>query len=95
MKTKMEDRKIHRMPNIHHCLEMWQGTQNLTSTPKKSQAQNKGMTALGYISDPEEIVKASWSLFQPDGVGMFKLSETSPLQPVWSGKDFPREQTQI
>jgi len=50
---------------------------------------------VGYISDTEEIVKASWSLFQHDGAAAFKLSERSPLPPALSAKDHPGERTQI
>jgi hypothetical protein len=53
------------------------------------------MTAVGYISDTEESVKASWSLFQHDGAAAFKLSERSPLPPALSAKDLPGGQTQI
>jgi hypothetical protein len=45
------------------------------------------MTAMGYISDLEEIVKASSSLFQHDGAAAFNLSERSPLPPALSAKD--------
>jgi len=53
------------------------------------------MTAVGYISDTEEIVKASWSLFQHDGAAAFKLSERSPLPPPLSAKDLPGGRTEI
>jgi len=53
------------------------------------------MTAVGYISDTEEIVKASWSLFQHDGAAAFTLSERSPLPPALSVKDLPGGRTQI
>ena len=53
------------------------------------------MTAIGSISDTEDTVKASWSLFQHDGAAAFKLSERSPLPPALSAKDLPGEQTQI
>jgi len=53
------------------------------------------MTAVGYISDTEEIVKASWSVFQHDGAAVFKLSERSPLPPALSAKDLPGGRTQI
>jgi len=43
----------------------------------------------------EEIVKASWSLFQHDGAAAFKLSERSPLPPALSAKDLPGGPTQI
>jgi hypothetical protein len=33
------------------------------------------MTAVGYISDTEEIVKASWPLFQHYGAAAFKLAQ--------------------
>jgi len=52
------------------------------------------MTAVGYISDMEEIVKASCSLFQHDGAA-FKLSERSPLPPPLSAKNLPGGRTQI
>jgi hypothetical protein len=63
MKKEAEERKLHRMAKVHNFLEMWQGSQNLHATQNESRAQNKQTTAVGYISDPEEIVKASWSLF--------------------------------
>jgi len=53
------------------------------------------MSAVGYISDPEEIVKASWSLFQHDGAAAFKLSARSPLPPALSAKNLPGGRTQI
>jgi len=53
------------------------------------------MTAVGYISDTEQIVKASWSLFQHDGAAAFKLSERSPLPTALSAKDLPGGRTQI
>jgi len=73
MKKEAEERKLHRMAKVHDILEMFQGSQNLRATQKESRAQNKQMTAVGYISDMEEIVKASWSLFQHDGAAAFKL----------------------
>jgi len=73
MKKEAEERKLHRMAKVHDFLEMWQGSQNLRATQKESRAQKKQMTAVGYISDTEEIVKASWSLFQHDGAAAFKL----------------------
>jgi len=83
------------MAKVHDFLEMWQGSQNLRATQKESRAQNKQMTAVGYISDTEEIVKASWSLFQHDGAAAFKLSERSPLPPALSAKDLSGGRTQI
>jgi len=47
------------------------------------------MTAIEYISDTEDIVKAPWSLFQHDGVAAFKLSERSPLPPALSANELP------
>jgi len=83
------------MAKVYDFLEMWQGSQNLCATQKESGAQNKQMTAVGYISDTEEIVKASWSLFQHDGAAAFKLTERSPLPPALSAKDLPGGRTQI
>ena len=83
------------MAKVHDFLEMWQSRQNLRATQKESCAQNKQMTAIGYILDTEEIVKASWSLFQHDGGAAFKLAERSPLPPALSAKDLPGGRTQI
>jgi len=95
MKKEAEERKLHRMAKVHDFLEMWQGSQNPGATQKESHAQNKQMTAVGYSSDTEEIVKASWSLLQHDGAAAFKLSERSPLPPALSAKDLPGGRTQI
>jgi len=53
------------------------------------------MTAVGYTADTEMTVKASWLLFQHDGVAAFTLAERSPLPPPLSAKDLPGVQTQI
>jgi len=90
-----EERKLYRMAKVHNFLEMWHSTQSLCATLKESRAQNKQMRAVGYISITEEIIKASWSNFQHDGVAAFKLSERSPLPPAWSAKDHPGGQTQV
>jgi hypothetical protein len=71
------------------------GQPNLCATQHESRAQNKQMTAVGCRSDPEDIVTASWSLFQHDGVAAFKLSERSPLPPAFSAKDLPGGRTHI
>jgi len=95
MKKQAEERKLHRMANLHDFLEMLQGSHNLRAVKKESRAQNIRMTAVGYILDTEEIVKASWSLFQHDGAAAFKLSETSPLPPALSAKDLPGGRTHM
>jgi len=63
LKRETEERKLHRLAKVYDFLEMWQGSHNLRTTQKESHAQIKQMTAVGYISDTEERVKASWSLF--------------------------------
>jgi len=95
MKREAEEKKMHRMAKVHHFLKMWQGSQTLRATKKVSSAQNKQMTAVAYISDTEEIVKASWSNFHHDGAAAFKLSEKSPVPPALSAKDLPGGQTQV
>jgi hypothetical protein len=95
MKKEAEGRTLHRMAKVHDFLEMWQGSQTLRATQKESGAQNKQMTAVGYLSDTEEIVKSSWSLFQHDRAAAFKLSERSPLPPALSAKNLPGGRTQI
>jgi len=84
LKKEAEEKKLHRMAKVQDILEMWQGSQNLRTTQKESRAQNKQMTAVGYISDTEESVTASWSIFQHDGAAAFILSERSPLPPALS-----------
>jgi len=53
------------------------------------------MTAVGYISDTEEIVNASRTIFQHDGATAFELSERSRQPPALSAKDLRGAQTQI
>ena len=74
---------------------MWQGSQNLPATEMESRVQNTQLSAVGCISDREEIVHASSSLILHDGAAAFKLSETSPLPPPLSAKDLPGGRTQI
>jgi len=93
MKREVEEKKLYRMAKVHDLLEMWQGSQTLRATQKESHAQNKQMTAVVYISDTEEIVKASWLLFHHDGAAALKLSEKSPVPPALSAKDLPGGRT--
>ena len=95
MKKEGEEMKLHRMAKVHAFLAMWQGRQNIPAIQKESRAQNKQLSAVGYISDTEEIVKAFRSLFQHDGVAAFKLPERSPLPPPRSAKDLPGGGTQM
>jgi len=93
----MKQRKGHgtEWPKVHDILEMWQGSQNLCATQKESGAQNKQMTAVGYISDTEEIVNTSWTNFQHDGAAAFKWLERSPQPPALSAKDLLGAPTQL
>jgi len=96
MMKEAEERKLHRLAKVHHLSEMWQGSQNLHGTLKESRAQNKQMTAVGWISDTEGTVNPPWVLFHYDGAAAFKLSERSPLPPPpLSAKNLPGWQTQI
>ena len=52
-------------------------------------------TAVGFISDTEEIVKTSWSHFQHDGVAECKLLEKSPVPPGLSANVLPGGRTQV
>jgi len=63
MQKVVQDITLPRMAKVHNMLKMWQSSQNLCATQKESHAQNKQMTAVGYILDMQEIVKASRSLF--------------------------------
>jgi len=95
LKREAEETKFDRMAKVHDFLEMWQGSENLAATQRESRAQNKQMTAVGYISDTEEIINASWTNFQHDGAAAFKLSEISPQPPALSAKDLLGGRTQI
>jgi len=59
MKNLAEERKMHRIAKINDFLEMWQGSQMLSAAEQEFLAQNKQMTADGYISDTEQIITAS------------------------------------
>jgi hypothetical protein len=59
MIREAEEKKLLRMAKVHNNLEMWQGSQNLQATQKEYRAQKEQMTAAGYISDTEEIMKAT------------------------------------
>jgi len=89
IKNDTEETKLHRMAKVHDLLEMWQGRQNLRPTQRKSRTRNLLISAVEYISDTEEIIKALWSLYQHDGAAAFKLSGRSPLPPPLSAKDLP------
>ena len=95
MKREAEEKKLHPMAKVHDVLEMRQCSQNLRATQTECRAQNRQMTAVGYIPDTDEIVKASWSHFQHDGGAALKLSEKSPVPPALSAKDLPGEGTQV
>jgi hypothetical protein len=62
---------------------------------EKSRPQNKHLTAGRYISDNEQIIKASLSNFQHDGVAAYKVSEQSPMRPALSAKNLPGGQTEV
>lgn len=94
LKTSAEDRRLHRMPKIHDFLVMGLGSQNLCDTQMESPPPNKQMTVVIYISDTRQMVRASWSNFQPDGAAASKYVETSPLPPVLSAKNLPSGRTQ-
>jgi hypothetical protein len=63
LKKQVEEKKLPRMAKVHHVVEMWPGSQTLRATQQASRTQNKQMTAVGYISDTEEIIKASCQTF--------------------------------
>jgi len=49
MKSDTEGRNIHWVTKVYDALEMWQGTENPCAIQKQSCAENKQMTAVGYI----------------------------------------------
>jgi len=62
--------------------------------PEGISQSSKVMSAIGYISDSDAIVKSFWPLFQHHCMAALKLSEWSPLPSALSGKDLPGGQTQ-
>jgi hypothetical protein len=95
MEKEEEERKLHRMANVHDFLEIWQGCQNLPASQNESRAHNKQLTAVEYISYTDEIFTASQSIFHHAGAATFTLSEQSPLPPALSAKNLPGRRTQI
>jgi hypothetical protein len=95
MKKAAEENKLHRIVKVNNLLEIRQGRHNLQATQKESHTQNKQITAVGYIRDMEEIITASWSLWQHAGAAAFKLSQKSTLRPALSVKDLCRGRTEI
>jgi hypothetical protein len=55
-----DERQFHRMAMVYNVLEIWQSSQNQPAIQKELCSQNKQMTAVGYISDTADILKASW-----------------------------------
>jgi hypothetical protein len=75
IKTEAEERTLHKIAKVHDCLKMLYSSQILGTTQKESRTQNQQMTLVGYIWDPEEIVKTYWAHFQHDGAAIIKMSE--------------------
>jgi hypothetical protein len=71
MKKAAEQNKLHQIVKVNNLLEIRQGRHNLRATQKESHTQNKQMSSVGYISDAEAIIKASWSNFHHDGAAAF------------------------
>jgi hypothetical protein len=69
----------HTMAKVHDVLDVCQGSPNLRMTQKVVHAPKKPMPAVGYISDTQEIINASWSDFLHDGAAALKLKERSPV----------------
>jgi hypothetical protein len=57
IKRQPEQWQLLGMANVRNVLEMCQCSQTLCATQNESCAQNKHVTAVGYISDMEEIIK--------------------------------------
>ena len=95
MKREAEQKKLHQMAKVHDVLEICQGCQNQRATQKESRAEHKPNPAVGYLSDSEDIVESSWSLFQHDGAAAFKLSEKSPVPPALSAMDLSGGRTEM
>jgi hypothetical protein len=95
MKIDTDKSQFHTVAKDDYFRMMGQGSEHLHTTKKESRTENKQRTAGGYISDQEKVVKASYSLFQQDGVAVYGLSKRSPLPPPMSGKDLTGRRTEI
>jgi len=58
-KREAEVNMLYRMATVHEILEMWQGHQYLRATEEDSHTQITLITAVGWISDTQEIENAS------------------------------------
>jgi len=58
MKREVEDTKLHRMAKVHNMLEMWQGSQILCATQKKTHSEMKQLTSVRMFPDTEQIFEA-------------------------------------
>src|ERR1700749_1030580 len=74
--------KLHRMAKVHDFLDMWDGSQKLRRMQQEARAQNSEMTAMGYISDTDEMVDAGWESFKHDGATAFKVIEQNSGLPT-------------
>jgi len=95
VKGKADEKKLHTMAKVRYFFVMWQCNHPLSATQKESRGQSTQMTTLGYISDTEEIVKASLSNFHYHDPAAFKLSEKSPVPPALSPMDLPGRRSQV
>jgi hypothetical protein len=75
MTIEAKEQTLHKIAKVDNFLYMWQGRQNLGDIQKESGAHIEQMTAIGYLSDMEDIVNASWSLFHRGGAAACELSE--------------------
>jgi hypothetical protein len=91
-----EEKKLLHMAQVHDFLDMWDGSQKLRRMQRAARAQNREMTAMGFISDTEETVNEGWSSFKHDGVAAFKASErTCGLPASLPQTELPDGRTQI
>jgi len=87
MMGEVEDSTLHSVAKVYDFLKRMQHSENLRATRKESRTWKKQMTAVGYILDTEDTVKAYWSLLQHDVAAALKLSERSLLPPALSAKN--------
>jgi hypothetical protein len=57
MRNEAEERKLYRMAKVYNFLEIWQGSQNLSTMQNESEAQNMEMTTKGFISTRKRSLK--------------------------------------
>jgi hypothetical protein len=75
MQPEKKQTMLGTLPEVYDFLHIWHRRGNLQYTKRELFGQTKEMTAIGYISDTEEVVKVPWSIFQTDSAAALNVSQ--------------------